>query len=81
MLILYILLGIIVWCLVGYISAYIDYKYDIVDGDRVNDNILLLTVTGMIPLIYIVVVILSDHLSGTVDTMKEKLKFKEKENK
>ena len=61
------------WLALGYFTAYLDFKYDVICRKEVNDNIVILTLFGGITLLALILVIV---VCVSLDLV-EKLKFKE----
>ena len=76
MLILYIILGLLAWFSLGYLTAYIDFKFDIVDGKSVNNNLGVIISGGLVTFIFMLCSLIGKSFreSGVL----EKLKFKDK---
>lgn len=89
MTLLYIILGIIAWLGCGYFAAWLDFKFDIVDSEGVNDNldkiILIGPFAGVVILFWGLLSPSCTKVGKTISTVlsrtTNKLKFKEKEEK
>jgi hypothetical protein len=80
MLTLYIILGLLSWCSLGYLTAYIDFKFDIVDSKSVNNNLGVLILGGLVTFILMLCNLIGGSFSNSFRKggVLSKLKFKDK---